>query len=83
MKTYNFIDAVNSGKRFRIVGMQSYWDKCTEYSMVNFNLKQINSQFELEEKTITINESKFEDICNKVCYLTLKELKELKEELGF
>ena len=99
MKTYNFIEAVNSGKRFKPVDLDDHgWlytqeDDEDMYVMHDgykqyMNLEMINAQFELEEKSVTITESKFYEIIEKAncrnsnttftCYISL-----LAKELGF
>ena len=94
MKPVNFIEAVNSGKRFRPVD----WDR--EFydwididgvdQMISHNY--FNAQFELEEKTITITESELEEKADKIyretsdeyfSYYPEKYLNKLKKELGF
>ena len=68
MKTVNFLTAVNSGKRFRIIGTNAGWYEIDASEMLYFDNNQVvacsldfyNSQFELEEKQITITESEFE-----------------------
>lgn len=84
-KTVGLIEAVNSGKRFRIVGSSSWWNKFTKYSGISLTFDQINSQFELEEKTITITESDFDKICikNTGNYICVGAMDYLKKELGF
>ena len=98
MKTVNFIEAVNSGRRFKLV------DACTWYRVNNgkvqcFNFEGtesvdsrsciqstfINSRFELEEKEISLKELKLEKAWKKVWRTTAYpyELTELKKELGF
>lgn len=59
MKKYNFIEAVNSGKRFRTKGSATWLGKCTKFSNITLTLELINAEFEVEEKTITITESEF------------------------
>lgn len=77
MKTFNFLEAVNSGKRFKPVTHNNNhdydwitcdkkerrmdWGDITYFSMTDYDF--FNSQFELEDKTITITESKFDNIC--------------------
>ena len=84
MKTVNFIEAVNSGKRFKYAGS-------TEFIGHNFGKvniyghelsKLINAQFELEEKSVTITESALEEAVNK--YLEGDIMwTSFKKELGF
>jgi len=85
MKTYNFIDAVNSGKRFKIHNQETYFkdikDVFSEGNVFGNNclLEFINTKFVLEEKTITITESEFE-----AAYLSYGNcFKNFREELGF
>lgn len=82
MKTVNFLEAINSGRRFRILGGGAWWDKCTEYSTIALKFKQFNGEFELEEKTIEITESQFDEIWARGIFFTSKKSK-LKKELGF
>ena len=105
MKTVNFIEAINSGRKFRCIEKNSYeFNECfcilfidvnelMEY-LCEFNapvLKLlVNSQFELEEKTITITESQFNSITNMIIenypndYVKTKRVcSYYKEELGF
>ena len=103
MKTVNFIEAVNSGKRFRMVTSSGavsesfYWvadhgdvlrgDKETGDSQWA-NIRLIDAQFELEEKEITITESKFYKIIEELnCKNSHKsfacDVSDLVKELGF
>ena len=67
MKTVNFIEAVNSGVMFKRVG-SGFWYSCDHKNngavMKQFGDEKIivcsdfiNSQFELEDKEITLSES--------------------------
>jgi hypothetical protein len=89
MKTVNFIEAINSGKRFRPVD----WDGGEWVSLIGDELLIeagdytkcfFNSQFELEEKQITITESQMNDAIERV-YSSDAHLSfiSLKRELGF
>lgn len=76
MKTVNLIEAVNSGKRFRVVnsniyrsnmlyevnskGYVVYSDDKKIVESLAANTSFVNAQFELEEKKIEITESQFE-----------------------
>jgi hypothetical protein len=89
MKTVNFIEAVNSGKRFlpEDYGKCEFWftvskgktrlgrshDPCivVQYDNGDQEIAEIypelvNKRFVLEEKSITITESEFDDISRKV-----------------
>lgn len=94
MKAVNFIEAVNSGKRFRR-SSDSNWlyilngsvmirgRAANICSMVDF----INYEFELEEEKIEITESEFDYVCLK--YRSIYPARcgafrdYLKKELGF
>jgi len=92
-KKVNFIEAVNSGKRFR----GEYDPNCWYLGLIDFNniwresrveqiLKEINAGFELEEKKITITESEFDAALERASIgegglgVTFNDL---KKELGF
>ena len=87
-KTVNFIEAVNSGKRFRPVGNTEWYEIINgSFAAKNKDIEMrskrfFNSQFELEEKSITITESEFDEICNleQVGNMTKSYL---KKRLGF
>ena len=94
MKTVNFIDAVNSGRRFRQYTYESWLIVNKLGEIVNFKttipisltVKLVNSQFELEEQSIAITESAF----NKALLGTIGgttllhvDVVLLKKELGF
>jgi hypothetical protein len=95
-KTCNFIEAVNSGKRFRALSGE-YTDEW--FSVDNSgDLKSqdhhesfwigkhfVNAQFELEEKTITIKESEFDKAWDNhlVKNDNCPSYVKLKKELGF
>lgn len=96
MKTYNFIEAVNSGKWFRNTGEFTWlkhngsdsvidrYGNTMNFSSVNYML----GEFIVEVKSITITESELDEICDKienVCYVKGNEdLKyHMKKELGF
>jgi len=87
-KTVNFIDAVSSGKRF-------YNDFTSRWFVVRNNrvfdeeegltiaptIDFINSDFKLEEKSITITESEFDEVFKNHTGLSTKEY--FKKNLGF
>lgn len=93
MKTVNFLEAVNSGKRFK-PDYESTWyyfqgDVLMRdgYVVDEFCKSFISSQFILEEKTITITESEFDDVFNNnflrngiSIHLSFSDF---KKELGF
>jgi hypothetical protein len=94
-KTVDFLTAINSGKRFREVNGH-YWFSCDSKNnghILKDTLKMyigsdfINSQFELEEKTITISESEFDKwvkfYMTDDCHLNEREYADRKKELGF
>ena len=96
MKTVNFIEAVNSGRRMKtdMIDLVNYrfesafrepWKMLKEISECNHIDaigRIINAQFELEEKSITITESEFDMAYDK--YRTKPLLRDnLKKELGF
>lgn len=89
-KTVNFIEAVNSGKRFKPVDLDKNLYPCTfcsleEYDKDWFNFEFINAQFKLEEKPIAITESEFErawfETWGNVAFPF--ELTAIKKEMGF
>jgi hypothetical protein len=100
MKTVNFLEAVNSGKRFKVVNSLFYradlWyevdkskhliysDSGEKLQSLASSVDFINSQFELEEKQITITESQMDDAIERV-YSSDAHLSfiSLKRELGF
>ena len=98
-KTVNFIEAVNSGRRFRAVDSETvtpkHRDKYVYISELGSFLyhnvysakvvKFLNSQFILEEKSITISESEFDKAFNKTSEQDSIETArmKLKKELGF
>lgn len=99
MKTVNFIEAVNSGKRFRRENnmLWLFWNseklgiESESGVLSNLNIGLINSQFFIEEKKVTITETELEDACKE----SLNEMNSapfnrnrtlfiiLKEKLGF
>jgi len=91
MKTVNFIEAVNSGKRFRPLSFEDWIEIRGDYLFGDnayIKCKDFyNSQFELEEKeiTIAITESQFDAICNKNIgnYICVGAVGFIKKELGF
>ena len=104
MKTVNFIEAVNSGKRFKTACNNNRFiykinsvgnlvhlsvDGCTWLDANSSKSRDfINSQFELEEKTITITEREFDKACEKYYFNNSDFNSEtfaavLKKELGF
>jgi len=74
MKTVNFIEAINSGNRFRVLnkcGMTSIWYEVKGGYLYRSKSKEriestdvsfYNHNFELEEKSITITESEFDKV---------------------
>lgn len=60
MKTVNFLEAVNSGKRFRPLGFSHWIEVKNDYLFGDQEYTKskvfYNCQFELEEKEITITE---------------------------
>ena len=97
MKTVNFIEAVNSGVMFKRVG-SGFWYSCDHKNngavMKHFGDEKIivcsdfiNSQFELEEKEVTITGSEFDRCFNKYIVSNMLALdfdyNQLKKELGF
>ena len=94
MKTVNFIEAVNSGKRFRLPDSQIWYFvddngyvkyKNNGYSadVSDHHIIFINSQFELEEKKITITESEFDKAYDEATREPGFLRTSLKKELGF
>ena len=99
MKTVNFIEAVNSGKRFRPVNWveavdgtewYSWYDKQLIYSnertneVIEITKEILCWEYTLEEKKITITESEFNYAVERV-YASETHLSfiQLKKELGF
>jgi len=92
----NFIEAVKSGKRFKPLTMNNNhdydWIECkpkelrcnwgsTNFSMTDYDF--YTSEFVLEDKEITITESKFDDAFNEAfdkCVLNHKEFRYVKPE---
>lgn len=74
-KKVNFLEAVNSGQRFRPVNCSNWYGVTHDNSVrclgvgivltVN-HLDFYNSDFEIEEKSITLTETEFDEIFNKV-----------------
>lgn len=93
MKTVNFIEAINSGKRFRFEKGECWftWSgSCLvdSYSGDKYPIKtsDINARYVIEEKSIKITESEFDDVINNYfTYLRPKTevVKNIKKELGF
>ena len=91
MKTVNFIEAVNSGKRFRSTGkyLNDCWLDLDENYLrmggvtnIEISKNLINSQFVLEENSVTITESDLDKILGTGLGLYLSKA-ELKKQLGF
>jgi hypothetical protein len=102
-KLVNFIEAVNSGKRFRFAGCkENSWYDFDENKMLHCDGNQVlmcsldtyNSHFEIEDKTITITESHFDEIIRRSYAQIKSEYKEfayfpdvqtgyIKKEMGF
>jgi len=91
MKKVNFLEAVNSGKRFK---PESYdeWFEIREGILrhgtfddveVEFHIDFFNLEFEIEEKSITITESDIEAAYLECSYPFRQGLIQLKKELGF
>ena len=99
MKTVNFIEAVNSGKRFRPIGKwNGGWHSCDcgdngrvkqqTGGTVLLGRKFYNAQFELEEKSITITEGEFDRQYKRCisCHqgmVSIATRNDFKKELGF
>jgi hypothetical protein len=98
MKTVNFIEAVNSGKRFRIyyknrLDTDNKWESVDSdgYLLDSsgrsslFTTHYFRSQFELEEESVTITESQFDEIWSAVVGMntTIRVRDYVKQELGF
>lgn len=96
MKTVNFLEAINSGKRFRPIGSESnnWWFFNKHGELRRFLIDEnrdrrlelhrcdYDCEFELEEKSITITESEFDYVCDK-CQLCENMQRYIKKELGF
>ena len=90
MKTVNFIEAINSGKRFRFEKGECWftWSgSCLvdSYSGDKYPIKtsDINARYVIEEKSITITEREFNEAWEKVPHLQTGAITQLKKELGF
>lgn len=99
MKTVNFIEAINSGKRFRIVNNENkyagtWWFICgvdirSELTgLVSVTKNIVNEKFELEDKSITITESDFDEafdalMCCEHVDIPMCFADQFKEKLGF
>lgn len=93
MKKVNFLEAINSGKRFKPVNQDDngwlYIDRDdwgSEYVYWNgnkqfLNLDYLNDEYELEEKKIEISESEFDKAIKK--WRRTGSMVTLKKELGF
>jgi len=75
MKTVNFIDAVNSGKRFKKDTGDSIHFTWLSSGKLSYGIfgreipvtsELVNSQFIIEEKTITITESELKYACDLI-----------------
>ena len=96
-KTVNFIEAVNSGKRFRIVGSgDDDWLVIERHGYIYWKSERqaltteyINAQYEIEEKTITLTESQFDKAFSNHAKLysyfhyTSERMGWIKKDLGF
>ena len=81
-KTVNFIEAVNSGRRFRRVGIRR-WRYFTECELQFADRDFFSAQFELEEKSVTITDSEFDEAWEKAkMYDTQNGIDKLKQALG-
>tara|TARA_R110000850_G_scaffold261047_2_gene388773 strand:+ start:66 stop:350 length:285 start_codon:yes stop_codon:yes gene_type:complete len=92
MKTVNFIEAINSGKSFNCKWYNEQIFSVNENNEIEFkdgnesvfiSLDFFNSQFEIEEKEVTITESQFEDAYYRVFGTKKSMCPGLKKELGF
>jgi len=92
MKTVDFITAVNSGKRFKNCAGCSWVEVVGgEFSFVATgnrfipNKFDVDSQYSLQEKTITLSESEFDKLWNNLIHdgRSMGLFHALKSELGF
>lgn len=101
MKTVNFLEAINSGKRFRPVeaGENNNWWFFNEHgelrrymisekrdAPLELHRCDYDGYFELEEKSITITESEFDELKAKLGLSSSESLfihEQYKKELGF
>ena len=79
MKTVSFIEAINSGKRFKPVDRNDHGWFCTQINGVDqgyvmhggcrqlASIKLIKSRFELEETKVLITESRFNEAWDRAC----------------
>jgi hypothetical protein len=92
----NFIEAVNSGKRFRTTNMENSWFVLSDgfleqqhdgegllCNKLEIDKSIINSMFEVEDKTITITESELDKAYSKHANTSFNGYKCFKKELGF
>lgn len=86
MKKVDFIEAVNSGKRFRVFGKnKSPWLSVGKNGNIKggtASKKMFNEKFELEEKSISVTESDFDKAWKKISVSTAYR-DTLKKKLGF
>jgi len=90
MKTYNFIEACNSGKKFKFENRPERFIYTDEFKKTRFwlnylysyperMLEIINGEFILEEKKIEITESQLEEALRNTYF----DSKEIAKRLGF
>lgn len=90
----NFIEAIKSGKRFRTKAMESSWlviigdrlvqEMCDDEQIPVNLIDIINCDFEIEERSITISESDFDLVYDKLGYAKVGGIRDnIKKALGF
>lgn len=89
MKTVNFIEAVNSGKKVNPVEYSQFFYTIKDLMSGDYTLEElVNTKFIIEEKEVTITESQFDEAfaellkCEHVDIPKCFEDK-LKKDLGF
>lgn len=86
-KTVNFIEAINSGRNFRVKG----WSDGNYYTLDEHRMKGRNSltfyngEFELEEKIISLSESEVREVLETRHYSgdRYTTVESILRELGF
>jgi hypothetical protein len=88
MKTVNFIEAVNSGKKICPIDYSQFYYTVKDLLGGDYTIQElVNSKFILEEKEITITESQFDKAWNLASTEAFANFKSIphtiKKELGF
>ena len=88
MKTVNFIEAVNSGKKVSPIGCSNFYYTIKDLLSGDYTIEElVNTKFIIEEKSITITESEFDFIIKKYIddspFTHHCSIRSLKEDIGF